>query len=192
MNLPSRNRIRQILMEEFPGRPMDNIKKSVFKFWDKQKSKGVKPEINTVLATSVGLHNTSILEDWIIEWYGGEDIIFSRINKELVGKVLTTDDIENYGISVGGYDFSFKIYDIHFNESKYGGYIIGGLFDVIKGNVTLMDGSGTYDINDNKNISPELWNDIELEIKEIISDLIRYVSKSFGIYNIDGIFLDWN
>lgn len=179
-------------MEEFPGRPMDNIKKSVFKFWDKQKSKGVKPEINTVLATSVGLHNTSILEDWIIEWYGGEDIIFSRINKELVGKVLTTDDIENYGISVGGYDFSFKIYDIHFNESKYGGYIIGGLFDVIKGNVTLMDGSGTYDINDNKNISPELWNDIELEIKEIISDLINYVSKSFGIYNIDGIFLDWN
>ena len=192
MNLPSRNRIRQILMEEFPGRPMDNIKKSVFKFWDKQKSKGVKPEINTVLATSVGLHNTSILEDWIIEWYGGEDIIFSRINKELVGKVLTTDDIENYGISVGGYDFSFKIYDIHFNESKYGGYIIGGLFDVIKGNVTLMDGSGTYDINDNKNISPELWNDIELEMKEIISDLLNYVSKSFGIYNIDGIFLDWN
>ena len=192
MNLPSRNRIRQILMEEFPGRPMDNIKKSVFKFWDKQKSKGVKPEINTVLATSVGLHNTSILEDWIIEWYGGEDIIFSRINKELVGKVLTTDDIENYGIPVGGYDFSFKIYDIHFNESKYGGYIIGGLFDVIKGNVTLMDGSGTYDINDNKNISFELWNDIELEIKEIISDLINYVSKSFGIYNIDGIFLDWN
>ena len=192
MNLPSRNRIRQILMEEFPGRPMDNIKKSVFKFWDKQKSKGVKPEINTVLATSVGLHNTSILEDWIIEWYGGEDIIFSRINKELVGKVLTTDDIENYGISVGGYDFSFKIYDIHFNESKYGGYIIGGLFDVIKGNVTLMDGSGTYDLYDNENIPDELWNDIELEIKEIISDLIRYVSKSFGIYNIDGIFLDWN
>ena len=192
MNLPSRNRIRQILREQFPGRPMDNIKKSVFKFWDRQKSKGREPEINSVLATSVGLHNTSILEDWIIEWYGGEDIIFSRINKEIVGKVLTTDDIENYGITVGGYDFSFKIYDIHFNESIHGGYIIGGLFDVIKGNVTLMDGSGTYDLYDNENISPELWDDIVLEIKDIMSDLIRYVSKSFGIYNIDGIFLDWN
>lgn len=192
MNSPSRNRIRQVLREEFPGRPMDNIKKSVFKFWDKQKSKGIKPEINTVLATSVGLHNTSILEDWIIEWYGGEDIIFSRINKELVNKVLTTDDVKKFDIEVGGYNFSFKLYDIHFSESKHGGYIIGGLFDVIKGNVTLMDGSGTYDINDNKNISFELWNDIELEIKEIISDLIRYVSKSFGIYNIEGIYLDWN
>ena len=79
MNLPSRDRIRQILMEEFPGRPMDNIKKSVFKFWDKQKSKGVKPEINTVLATSVGLHNTSILEDWIIEFI--EVFCFDSVNR---------------------------------------------------------------------------------------------------------------
>jgi hypothetical protein len=55
-----------------------------------------------------------------------------------------------------------------------------------------MDGSGTYDLYDNKGISPELWDDIVLEIKDIMSDLIRYVSKSFGIYNIDGIFLDWN
>lgn len=192
MNSPSRNRIRQILREEFPGRPMDNIKKSVFKFWDRQQSKGIKPQINVVLAKSLGLHNLGTLEEWVIEWYGGEDIIFSRINKEIVGKVLTTDDIENYGITVGGYDFSFKIYDIHFNESKHGGYIIGGLFDVIKGNVTLMDGSGTYDLNDTENMSDELWNDIELEIKDIMSDLIRYVSKSFGIYDIEGIYLDWN
>lgn len=192
MNSPSRNRIRQILREEFPGRPMDNIKKSVFKFWDKQKSKGIKPEINTVLATSVGLHNTSILEDWIIEWYGGEDIIFSRINKELVNKVLTTDDVEKLGIEVGGYNFSFKLYDIHFSESRHGGYVGGVLFDVIKGSVILAHPEEEYDLNDTKNIPDELWNVLEEEIKDIISDLIRYVSKSFGIYDIEGLYLDWN
>jgi len=192
MNSPSRNRIRQILKETLFHTPTDNVKKRVFKFWDRQQSKGIKPQINTVLAKSLGLHNLGTLEEWLIEWYGGEDIIFSRINKELANKVLTTDDVKKFDIEVGGYNFSFKLYDIHFSESNHGGYIVGVIFDVIKGSVILMHPEEEYDLNDTENIPDELWNVLEEEIKDIISDLIRYVSKSFGIYDIEGIYLDWN
>ena len=192
MNLPSRNKIRQILKETLFYSPTDNVKKRVFKFWDRQQSKGIKPQINTVLAKSLGIHNLGTLEEWLIEWYGGEDIIFSRINKELVNKVLTTDDVKKLDIEVGGYNFSFKLYDIHFSESKHGGYIVGVIFDVIKGSVILTHPEEEYDLNDTENIPDELWNVLEEEIKDIISDLIRYVSKSFGIYDIEGLYLDWN
>ena len=82
----------------------------MFKLWDKQKSKGIKPMVNMALAKSVGLHNLGTLEDWAVEWYGGVDKVFQRVKEELDDKSFTTDYLEQkYGIRVGNYDFKFEL-----------------------------------------------------------------------------------
>ena len=106
MNSSSRDIIKQILRETIFHTPSDKTKNVMFKLWDKQKSKGIKPMVNMVLAKSVGLHNLGVLEDWAVEWYGGVDKVFQMVKEELDNKVFTTDYLERkYGIRVGNYDF---------------------------------------------------------------------------------------
>ena len=86
------------------------------------------------------------------------------IQKYFIGKKLSTQDIEDIGVGVGGYDFEFKIVDVTENDEER------LLFEIVitKGEVTLIAGNGeTYDLMDGKIRRTDYWWEIEYEMLDL-------------------------
>ena len=86
------------------------------------------------------------------------------LQKYLVGKKLSTHDMIDIGIGVGGYDFEFTIEEITENDNE------SLLFEIIitKGKVTLIAGNGeTYDLTDGKIRRTDYWWEIEIEMLDL-------------------------
>lgn len=89
------------------------------------------------------------------------------LQKYLVGKKLSTEDMEDIGIGVGGYDFEFTIEDIIERDDE------GLIFEIAitKGEVTLIAGNGeTYDLMDGKIKRTDYWWEIEIEILDLFTN----------------------
>jgi hypothetical protein len=86
------------------------------------------------------------------------------LQKHLVGKKLSTQDMEDIGIGVGGYDFEFIIEDIIERDDE------GLIFEIAitKGEVTLIAGDDEpYDLMDGKIKRTDFWWEIEIEILDL-------------------------
>ena len=89
------------------------------------------------------------------------------IQKYFIGKKLSTEDIEDIGVGVGGYDFDFKIVDVTENDDER------LLFEIVitKGEVTLIAGNGeTYDLMDGKVKRKDFWWEIEYEMLDLFTN----------------------
>ena len=89
------------------------------------------------------------------------------IQKYFIGKKLSTQDIEDIGVGVGGYDFEFKIVDVTENDEER------LLFEIVitKGEVTLIAGNGeTYDLMDGKVKRKDFWWEIEYEMIDLFTN----------------------
>jgi hypothetical protein len=91
------------------------------------------------------------------------------IYKYYVGKELSTQDMEDIGIGVGGYDFEFTIEEIIERDDE------GLIFEIriTKGNVTIDN--ETYNLTDGKIKRTDFWWEIEIEILEL------FVNYTFSI-----------
>jgi len=86
------------------------------------------------------------------------------LHRYYVGKKLSTQDMEDIGIGVGGYDFEFTIEEIIERDDE------GLIFEIriTKGNVTLIAGDNeNFDLMDGKIKRTEFWWEIEIEILEL-------------------------
>jgi hypothetical protein len=83
------------------------------------------------------------------------------IHKYYVGKELSTQDMEDIGIGVGGYDFEFTIEEIIERDDE------GLIFEIriTKGNVTIDD--ETYGLTDGKIRRTDFWWEIEIEMLDL-------------------------
>lgn len=190
MNSSSRDIIKQILRETIFHTPSDKTKNVMFKLWDKQMSKGIKPMVNMALAKSVGLHNLGILQDWVVEWYGGVEVVFDMIKEELDNKTFTTDELGSiYRINVGNYDFTFELTNLKLHTQQSRDPNISVDMEIIDGGVALITNGEYYDLT--RIMEPEYMNDdllweIRQEIVEIISDFIYKVTNQYN-FNSDSI-----
>jgi hypothetical protein len=190
MNSPSRNKIKQILRETLFYTPSEKMKNSMFKLWDKQKSKGLKPEVNTALAKSMGLHSTSMLNDWVVEWYGGVDVVFGMIKEDLDNKTFTTDELGSiYHVNIGNYDFTFELTNLKMRNQRSRDPDISVDMEILDGGVELMTDGEYYDltrINEPGYIYDDLLWEIKMEIKGIIEEFAWKVIGQYR-FNADSI-----
>jgi hypothetical protein len=132
------------------------------------------------------------IRDYYIEYMGGQEELERNIENYFVGQTFTTEDIMDQRISVGNYDFVFKMVDMSFNQTDRlgnGELELYASFDIVKGNVITATGE-EYDLMDHDLMSDDLWWELEMEIKDMIQDFIGSVVSSFGIY-LDQIYLEW-
>jgi hypothetical protein len=183
MNSPSRNKIKQILRETLFYTPSEKMKNSMFKLWDKQKSKGQKPEVNTALAKSMGLVNTSMLNDWVVEWYGGVDVVFGMIKEDLNNKTFTTNELGSiYHVNIGNYDFTFELTNLKMRNQRSRDPDISVDMEILDGGVELMTDGEYYDltrINEPGYIYDDLLWEIVMEIKDIIVEFAWKVINQY-------------
>ena len=165
------------------------LKKFLNKFWDSKKDQGEIPMIKYSFLKKLGLlGKKDEIGNYYIEYMGGKDEVYEELKNYLIGNEFTTSDIENEGILVGGYDFTFKIFD----------FGIVNLYDqpeafvkteILRGTVDTGDGEH-YDLVDNDSIPENLWWEIENELRELITDFTYKIIYSFGL-NADDLFLEW-
>jgi hypothetical protein len=183
MNSPSRIKIKQILRETLFYTPSEKMKNSMFKLWDKQKSKGQKPEVNTALAKSMGLVNTSMLNDWVVEWEGGVDVVFGMIKEDLDNKTFTTDELGSiYHVNIGNYDFTFELTNLKLRTQRSRDPDISVDMEILDGGVELMSDGEYYDltrINEPGYIYDDLLWEIVMEIKDIITEFTWKVINQY-------------
>jgi hypothetical protein len=180
MNSPSRNKIKEILRETLFYTPSENMKNLMFKLWDKQKSKGQKPEVNTALAKSMGLHSTSMLNDWVVEWYGGVDVVFGMIKEDLDNKTFTTNELGSiYHVNIGNYDFTFELTNLKLRNQRSRDPDISVDMEILDGGVELMSGK-YYDLTRLNELDDHdlLW-EIVMEIKDIIMEFAWKVISQY-------------
>jgi hypothetical protein len=92
----------------------------------------------------------------------GMDVV-EILNEYFVGKELSTDDIKDTGIGVGGYDFKFTPTDV----SEKDGRIIFE-YVITEGEVHLIAGTGeTFDLMDDILRRKDYWWEIEYEILDL-------------------------
>ena len=165
------------------------LKKFLNKFWTTKKDQGEIPMIKYSFLKKLGLlGKKDEIGNYYIEYMGGKDEVYEELKNYLIGNEFTTSDIENEGILVGGYDFTFKIFD----------FGIVNLYDqpeafvktkILRGTVDTGDGEH-YDLVDNDSIPENLWWEIENELRELITDFTYKIIYSFGL-NADDLFLEW-
>lgn len=167
--------IRRVLVESV----FERKKQSLFKLWDREKAMGKKPSVNMALARSLGFNNTYRISRYLVEWYGGVEKVFEIIKNKLVNKIFSSNLLIQYGITVGGYDFKFKINKFEKVRSQSGGYNINMEIQMVEGGVTL----GTTDeyIDLTRNIEDDDLNwEIYNEIRDLILDFVSRVTSEYG------------
>jgi hypothetical protein len=177
-----RDIIRRILVEDSS---QDKMKERMFKFWDREKSMGKDPSVNSALAKSMGYYNTSILYLWLVDWYGGEEKVYEVLESEIDGKTFSTDDLEEMGIDVGSYDFIFKLSNMEKTQLFSGGVKIDIDLRILDGGVTLFT-DGVYldltridDYRADRKLEVILW-EVSGEIEDIIKSMIYKKSNPYG------------
>ena len=103
------------------------------------------------------------------------------LDKYFVGKELSTDDIKNVGIDVGGYDFKFTpTYVSESNER------LSFVYEITEGEIHLIMGTGeTFDLFDDKLRDKDYWWEIEYEISELLIDYSFWLLESLNYEDID-------
>jgi hypothetical protein len=102
---------------------------------------------------------------------------------------FTTDDIEDVGINLGGYDFSFKLPYVSVMEEDEKVEIFVD-FDITHGSVTLMTNGEEYDLTDHDSMDDDLWWELDNEIKDLIQDFVVATANSFGVEFYD-VYVQW-
>jgi hypothetical protein len=166
------------------------LKKFLNKFWDSKKDQGEIPMIKYSFLKKLGLLNKKDeIGNYYIEYMGGKYEVLRELDNYLDGNEFTTLDIENEGVGVGGYDFTFKIVDFRI-ENVYD-YQSEAFVQtkIVKGTVDTFDGEH-YDLVDDDSIPENLWWEIENELRELIIDFVYKIIYSFGL-NVDDLDLGW-
>lgn len=186
-----RSIIRKFLLEDNYQNKKELVKKSLFKFWDKEKSMGKTPKIHYALIKTLDMSYYDMSE-LLIEWYGGVEKVYRLIKNRLVNKVITTNNLEGLGVRVGGYDFRFSIEELYLRKSQGGGYEFEVPLKIIDGGVELLTTEEYIDLTDISSIDDELWWELSYEIKDIIKDFINLIAKEYG-FNVllDDINIDF-
>jgi hypothetical protein len=165
------------------------LKKFFTKVWDTKKSEGKIPMFNLKQLQKLGLlKQEDVIRNYYIEYMGGQEELERNIKNYFVGNTFTTQDVEDIGISVGGYNFVFKIVDMSFEQTD-GNPELYSSFDIIEGTVDTFNGEH-YDLTDHELINDELWWEIDNEIKDMIQDFIWHIVDSLGV-NVDQVYLEW-
>jgi hypothetical protein len=171
--------IRKVLLETKFQKRNDLVKKSLFKLWDREKSMNRTPKLSTTLSQSLGISFYE-LQLMLMEWYGGAEKIFNSIKDSLENKIISTDDLMELEISVGGYDFTFKIPNVRISNHQSGGYEMTIDLKIIDGGVTTITDGEYIDLTDVYSMGDSLWWEISWEIKDLIKDLIRTIIDKYG------------
>ena len=168
----------------------NKLKSFFFKLWDSKKET---PTFDLKTLKKLGLlKREDEIRDYYIEYMGGQEELERNIENYFVGQTFTTQDIMDQRITVGNYDFVFKIVDMSFNQTDTlgnGELELYASFDIVEGNVIMATGE-EYNLMDHDLMSDDLWWELEMEIKDMIQDFIGSVVSSFGIY-LDQIYLEW-
>ena len=183
--------IRKVLLEADYLKRKEFAKKTLFKLWDREKSMGKQPIINDAIINTFNIPSYH-LKEMLVEWYGGVDKVYKIIKNRLLNKIITTNDLTNLGIGVGGYDFTFEFKSIKLIKSQGGGYEFDIKMDIIDGGVNLIMTTDEYvDLTNPSSVNDDLWWEISYEIKDIIIELIYKISKEYGFDIIlDGVITD--
>jgi len=116
------------------------------------------------LIDKVGFHNACKSVGGIRNMVKVMDMdVVELLNKYFVGKELSTDDMKDTGMGVGGYDFKFIPTDVsEKNERIIFNYVI------TEGEVHLIAGTGeTFDLMDDILRRKDYWWEIEYEILDL-------------------------
>jgi hypothetical protein len=157
----------------------------MFNFWDREKSMGKEPSVNSALAKSMGYHNTGILYLWLVDWYGGEEKVYELLESEIDGKTFSTDDLERMGIDVGNYDFIFKLSNMEKTQLFSGGVKIDLDLRILDGGVTLitdgfyLDLTSLDDYRADRKLEVILW-EVSGEIEDMVKSMIYKKSNPYG------------
>lgn len=185
--------IRRILREE----KINPVKKYFFDLWDEQKSLGDTPRYNVKMVRQLGFRTKQRdIMGYYREYMGNVYDLRKEFERYLTSKKeLTTDDMEDEGIHTGGYDFSFKFPYVFVREENNQVEIFVD-FDITHGSVTLMTNGEEYDLTDNhafdgiEGLYPDLWFEIDNEIKDMIQDFVVATAHSFGV-EFNDVYVQW-
>ena len=110
-----------------------------------------------------------------IKLFGGIDNVSKIVNKPIIqltreffeNKIVSTN---NSDVQTGGYDFNFMITDIDENDDIWNVYV-----KILDGQVTLImtDDGETYDLWDSDLWQQDFWWEIQGEIEDIISNILK-------------------
>jgi hypothetical protein len=85
------------------------------------------------------------------------------LNTYFVGEKLSTDDMRDAGIGVGGYDFKFTPIDVSKQDER-----IVFNYAITEGKVSLIAGTGeTFDLMDERLRRKDYWWEVEYEILDL-------------------------
>jgi hypothetical protein len=169
--------MKYIITESQFNRNLEYLKEPMFKYWDMNGGKDLKMVRNLF---SVPPAASTLIEDWLLEWMGGEEEVLKMLGK-YQGR--------NLNAQAGTYDFNFyldnlKIYT-HGGVEVYFDAIVDG-----DGNVTIPkeDGSIIDNIYDAYNDKDEdIGWQVEDEIRDtVIESLDEIIDIEFSI-NIDRV-----
>jgi hypothetical protein len=131
----------------------------------------------------MGLVNTSMLNDWVVEWYGGVDVVFGMIKEDLNNKTFTTNELGSiYHVNIGNYDFTFELTNLKMRNQRSRDPDISVDMEILDGGVELMTDGEYYDltrINEPGYIYDDLLWEIVMEIKDIIVEFAWKVINQY-------------
>jgi hypothetical protein len=183
--------IKNVLKEETEENNEPPLKKFLIKFWNTKRNQGEIPMIKYSFLKKLGLlKKKDEIGNYYIEYMGGKDEVLRELNNYLDGNQFTTSDIENEGVQVGGYDFTFKIIDFKIEElMNYEQVEAFAKTKILRGTVDTIGGV-RYDLVDSDSIPEDLWWEISEEASDIIRDFLYKIMYSFGL-NVNDIDLEW-
>jgi hypothetical protein len=177
--------IKKILNEE----TKDPLKNYWFNRWTKEEESNKIPKFDIELVQKLGLSNkVKTIEEYYVEYMGGQDRLRYVVAKYLHDNTFTTNEIHKMGISVGGYDFEFRLQDIHFSDETSD---VNLDFEV-NGTVQLiMVDDSIHDLKDLSSLDDTSTWEIDWEVKDILKEFVEKVLASFSIEYND-IDIIWN
>jgi hypothetical protein len=167
--------IKRVLFEEVNN----PLKRYWFSKWTKEEESGKIPRFDIKLIEKLGLSKkVKTVEEYYVEYMGGQDRLRYIVTKYLYDNIFTTEDLENLGLLVGGYDFEFKLQDIHFSDETLD---VNADFEV-NGTVQLiMVDDSTHDLKDLSGLGESSTWEIDWEVKDLLKDFVEKVFSSFSI-----------
>lgn len=176
------------------NRISENSDDLVFKFlekmWNSERSKGQVAKLDYPLLKRLGFGKKM---NKIIEFYhdymGGIEESKKQFIRYITNKTFTNQDLQNAGINVGGYNIVFKLPNAVFERTGMLGSGNQELYvsiELIKGTVTLITTGEEYDLMDHDSMSDELWWELDMEIKDMVTIFLIENLNFFGL----GFFVD--
>jgi hypothetical protein len=169
--------MKYIISESQKNSSMELHKKMMFKYWDINGPKDL-----NFARRLFGIHTKFIseVENWLLEWMGGEDKVFKFFDK-YTNKVFIGDK--------GSYNFKFYLTDTRLNTS-HGIEIVYNAFIDGRGDVSIITDdeniiNNIFDAISDENINWEVYD----EIREIVrEDIIKLTDCQFSL-NIEDVYV---